>query len=257
MRMSIYESVVDSAYFYTLRIPILAGRTFNAADTKTSPEVVIVNRTLAQTFWPGQDPIGQSLRAGVPARRLTVVGVAVDTKYDSLDEAARPVMYYALSQHDEPAVNLIARTQGDPRLWLDSIRQTARSAGQFVPFRPVTLDDLIDFNLISQRIVAGCLTALSGLGLVMAILGVFGAVSYSVSERKRELGIRVALGARSAELMRMILRQTLRTAGTGVAVGMVLGVGTTILLRSQFYGIRPVEWTVVVPVTVAMLAISL
>jgi len=256
-KIGIGETGVDSNYFETLLIPILAGRTFNAADTKTRPEVAIVNQTLAQTFWSGQDPIGKSLLVGMPLRRLTVVGLAADAKYDSLDEAARPVMYYALSQHEQPSVNLIARTKGDPRLWLDPIRQTARSAGQFVPFRPVTLNDLIDFNLISQRVVAGCLTALSALGLVMVVLGLFGAVSYSVSERKKELGIRVALGAHSSELMRMILRQTLRTAGTGVGIGIVLGVGTTVLLRSQFYGIRSLEWTVVLPVTVSMLAISL
>ena len=124
-------------------------------------------------------------------------------------------------------------------------------------FRPVTFSDLINFNLLSQRVVATCVAGLSALGLLMAVLGLFGTVSYSVSERKKELGIRVALGARWQELMKMILCQTLRIAGAGVAIGILLGVGTTVLLRSQFYGIRPVEWTVVVPVTLSMLAISL
>ncbi len=132
-----------------------------------------------------------------------------------------------------------------------------RATGQFVPFRPVTFNDLMNFNLLMPRVAAACVAALSALGLLLAILGLFGAISYSVSERKKELGIRVALGARPPELMQMILRQTLRITGAGVAAGIVLGVAATVLLRSQFYGISPVEWTVVVPVSMLMLAISL
>jgi ABC-type antimicrobial peptide transport system permease subunit len=104
---------------------------------------------------------------------------------------------------------------------------------------------------------AGCVAALSGLGLLLATIGLYGAISYSVSERKKELGIRVALGAQPRQLLKMILRQTLVIAGTGVAVGILLGVGVTMLVRSQFYEIGAVEWSVLVPIGVAMLAVSL
>jgi predicted permease len=256
-KISVGTTVVDSDYFATFRIPMVAGRVFNSSDRENSPDVVVINRKMAETFWPGQDALGKSILAGSPPRKVTVIGVTADGKYESLGEAARPIMYYALSQDYQATVMLIARTNGDPHLWVDPISQTMRAVGQFVPFRPMTFTDLLNFNLMTQRVIAACMGGLSVLGLVMAILGLFGAVSYSVSERKKELGIRVALGARSSELMQMILLQTLRITGAGVAIGIVLGVGVTMLLRSEFYGISPIEWTVVVPVTVTMLAISL
>jgi ABC-type antimicrobial peptide transport system permease subunit len=111
--------------------------------------------------------------------------------------------------------------------------------------------------LITQRIAAGFVGILSGLGLLLAVIGLFGAISYSVSARKKELGIRVALGAVPWQLLQLILRETLLVAGTGVVIGTLLGVAATVVFRSQMYGIRAVEWTVILPVGVAMLALSL
>jgi putative ABC transport system permease protein len=256
-RTSVGQSVVDGDYFVTLGMPILAGRAFNSGDRQNGPQVVVINRKMAETFWPGQDAVGKSVATVNPPRKAIVIGVTVDGKYADLEEPARPAMYYALNQQYRPLVTLIARTKGDPRLWVEPISQTMRSFGLFIPIPLVTFNDLIDFNLIMQRVAAGCVAALSALGLLLAILGLFGAISYSVSERKKELGIRVALGARRRELMSMILRQTLTITGVGVAIGLVLGVLATMLLRSQFYGISPVEWTVLVPVSVVMLGVSL
>jgi len=115
----------------------------------------------------------------------------------------------------------------------------------------------MDLTLFGERYSAGFAAGLSGLGLLLAVIGLYGAISYSVSERKKELGIRVALGAGKAQLLTMILRQTLVIAGSGVVIGLLLGVGATILVRSQFYNIAAVEWSVLVPVGVAMLGISL
>jgi putative ABC transport system permease protein len=121
----------------------------------------------------------------------------------------------------------------------------------------VTYDRWSDVSLLAERYTAAGVAGLSGLGLLLAVVGLFGAISYSVSQRKKELGIRVALGARPWQLLQLLLRQTLLTAGTAVAAGIVLGVGATILLRSQFYGIGAVEWTGLAPVSVGMLGISL
>ncbi len=125
-----------------------------------------------------------------------------------------------------------------------------------LPFRPVTFDAWTNFNLLIERITAGCVAALSGLGILLAVVGLFGAISYSVSERRKELGIRVALGARPGQLLKMVLRETLSITGVGVAIGLLLGVGATALFRSQFYGVSTVEWTVLVPVALAMLAVA-
>jgi len=120
----------------------------------------------------------------------------------------------------------------------------------------VTFDSWTSFSLLEERLTAYAVTGLSALGILLAVVGLFGAISYSVSERKKELGIRVALGARPAQLLEMVLRQTLLVTGAGTAIGIVLGVTATMLLHSLFYGVSAVEWTVLVPVTLAMLAIS-
>ena len=152
---------------------------------------------------------------------------------------------------------MIAQPRDDPRRWCEPLVRILREFGLVSLAPPATFDTWLNLMLLGDRITAGCASALSALALLLAIIGLFGAISYSVSERKKELGIRVALGARPGQLLQMVLRQTLAIAGTGVAIGIVLGVGATILIRSEFYGIAAVEWTVLVPVGVAMLAVSL
>ena len=123
--------------------------------------------------------------------------------------------------------------------------------------RPVTFDDWVNLALLPERVIAGCEALHSALGVLLASVGLFGAVSYSVSERRRELGIRTALGAQPRQLLIMILRQTAVIAGIGIAIGVLLGVGATALLHSRFYGISAMEWTVLLPVSVVMLAMAL
>src|SRR5262249_39127680 len=145
-KTSIGHSVVDGDYFATFGIRILAGRVFSSSDRENDPEVVVINQKLAETFWPAQNAVGKSLIAGDPAKKAIVIGVAADGKYEDLDEPARPVMYYALSQHYQPAITVIARTNGNPRLWVEPINEIIRSVGVIVPFRPITFNDLINFN---------------------------------------------------------------------------------------------------------------
>ena len=256
-KISVFHTMVDDNYFSTLGIRILAGRSFDSSDRENGPDSIVINRKMAETFWPGQDAVGKSLMAGDPARKAVVIGVTADGKYGQIDEETRPVMYYSLSQHFQSTVVIIAKTKGDPRLWVEPIDQTVRALGGFSLFPPATFDNWFNFNLMMQRITAGGVGALSALGLLLAVLGLFGAISYSVSERKKELGIRVALGASSRDLVKMVLRQTLRTAGIGVAIGIAFGVPATLLLRSQFYGVSPLEWTVILPVSAGMTGVSL
>jgi len=256
-KVRVSHTIVDDNYFSTLGIRILAGRSFDSSERENGPDSIVINRKMDETFWPGQDAVGKSLMAGDPARKAVVIGVAADGKYGQIDEATRPVIYYSLSQHFESTIDIIARTNGDPRLMVEPIDQTVRALGGFSLFSPVTFDSWFNFNLTMQRITAGGVGALSALALLLAALGLFGAISYSVSERKKELGIRVALGASSPDLMRMVLLQTLRTTGIGVAIGIAAGIAGTILLRSQFFGVSPVEWSVILPVSAGMLAVCL
>jgi hypothetical protein len=214
----------------------------------------VINKKLAETLWPAQDAVGQTITLGEKPRKATVVGVVADGKYDDLDEAPKPFFYYALSQHYQGALNVVARTAGDPQLWIAPMAGTMRGL-DVVILNPFTFDSWLNLTLFFERATAACVAGLSGLGLLLAVIGLFGAISYSVSERRKELGIRVALGARPGQLLEMIVRHTLLVAGTGVGIGLLLGVGTTLLLRSQFYQVRAVEWTVLVPVSLAMLAV--
>jgi predicted permease len=250
----VMHNVVDEDYFDTFRIRLLSGRVFNSFDREKSPEVVVINKKLAETLWPGQDPVGQTMTVGEKPRKATVVGVVADGKYDDLDETPKPFFYYALSQHYQNAINIVARTAGDPQLWVAPMAGTMRGL-DVVILNPFTFDSWLNLTLFFERATAACVAGLSGLGLLLAVIGLFGAISYSVSERRKELGIRVVLGARPGQLLEMIVRHTLLIAGSGVAIGLLLGVGTTLLLRSQFYQVRAVEWTVLLPVSLAMLAV--
>jgi predicted permease len=254
---SAMSTTVDGNYFSTLGIALIAGRAFNASDTSRDTDSVIVNHQLAQTLWPGQDAVGRALLTGDPPRKAVVVGVAGDSKYDDLSEDPQPFVYYAASQHYLPQMNIIAKTAGDPYQWIQPLTRTVTGTGFTAVLRPISMDEVENVSLLPERIIAGCVAGLSALGLLLAIVGLFGAISYSVSERKKELGIRVALGAGRWHLLRMIFRQTLVVAGAGTVVGVLLGIGVTVLLRSQFFGIRMVEWSVLIPVAAAMLGISL
>lgn len=255
-KASVAQATVDENYFSTFGIRLLSGRVFDSGDREKTPEVIVINRTMADLFWPGQDAVSQTVLTGDDSRKAIVIGVVADGKYGSFDEAPRAVLYFALRQHYQSSVIAVARTRADPSLWVEPVRQTLGGLGIELPFRPVTFDAWTNFNLLIERITAGCVAALSGLGILLAVVGLFGAISYSVSERRKELGIRVALGARPGQLLKMVLRETLSITGVGVVIGLLLGVGATALFRSQFYGVSTVEWTVLVPVALAMLAVA-
>jgi predicted permease len=255
--VQIPTNVVDGDYFATLGIPLLAGRTFDSSDTEKSPEVAVINHIMADTYWPGGNAVGKEVHFQNGKRVVTVIGVAADGKYNTLDEPARPVMYYALSQHYQPILMLIVRTQGKPQLWLLPLSQMAGSLGMKLDMPPFTSDDVMRFALMIPLLTLGTVIGLGAVALMLAIVGLYGSVFYSVNERKREIGIRVALGAQPIDLVRMCLWQAAVISGAGVVAGLLLGVGATILFRSQFYGIGAIELQVLVPVTIAMELISM
>ena len=254
---SIGRVKVDPGYFATLRMRLVAGRNFTHADREGAPAVAIVNRKMADMFWPGGDAIGKAIVTGAPPQRLIVVGIAADAKYDSIDEAPRPFLYLPLAQNYTHPVNIIVRTAGDPRATIEPLEQALRAAGVQTFARPATFDDWISLALFSQRAAAACTGVLGVLGVALALAGLFAAVSYSVRERKKELGIRVALGAGQGNLLRLVLSETAAVAGAGIAIGLVLGIAATAGFRSLFYGIGIVEPAVLVPVSASMLAVCL
>ncbi|MGC1088680.1 MAG: ADOP family duplicated permease, partial [Candidatus Acidiferrum sp.] len=249
-------NIVDGNYFATLGIPILAGRAFDSSDSKNTPEVVVINHNLAVRYWPRENPIGRQMRIQNGNRVVTVVGVAGDGKYGSLDEPMHPVIYYALSQHYLPQLLLIVRTQGDSRLWAQPVSQMVRNLSIRVDAPPFTSDDVMRFTLLVPVLTLRVVSSLGALALMLAIFGLYGAIFYSVNERKKEIGIRVALGAQPFRLVKLFLRQTAIISAVGVSIGLLLGIAATILFRSQFYEIHAVELHVLIPVALAMTLVS-
>ena len=244
--------MVDENYFSTLGIPLLMGRVFTLADAPKAPEVVIINHFMAEKYWPGQDPIGKTLQIENGHRVATVVGVVADGKYVDIDEPQRPFIYFDLNQHYQSGVYLLARTKAAPRPWLTPLSEALQKVAPGAYFMTLTMDDWLDFSLFVPRVTLFCILAFGALAFVLATVGLYGAVFYSVSERKKELGIRAALGASPRHLWRMIFRQTSAVTATGVLLGILGGVLASTLVRSLLYGIRPVEWTVFAAVALAM-----
>jgi predicted permease len=250
---SISSVAVDQYYFSTLGIPVLAGRVFTSSDTAKAPAVIVINHMMAQKYWPGQNSVGKTVRIENGNQTVTVVGVVGNGKYLDIDEPARPFMYFNLDQRYLAVVYLMARAHGDPRQWLAPLSEALHKADSQLFFQTsLTMDDWINFSLYVPRIALVCTSVFGGLAFVLAAAGLYGAVFYSVSERKKELGIRVALGAAPRDLWRMILLQTSAVTAAGICVGIVGGIIASTLVRSQLYGIHPVEWSVFLAVALAM-----
>ena len=254
--LQVSSSVVDDNYFATLGVPLFSGRVFDSTDRKDGPEVVLINRKLAETLWPNQEPLGKTMRVGKPGKQVMIIGVVGNGKYNDLDEATKPFFYYPLSQHYQPQVQIIVRTNGDPRLWAEPLTRAAKSAGFMIPVPPFTMGGLLYLEMLVPLLTLYVVGGLSLIGVLLAVVGLFGAVSYSVSERKRELGIRSALGAAPSDLFGMVLREITATVGSGIAAGVLIGAAATVLLRSQLFGIQVVEWIVLLPVILSMAALA-
>jgi predicted permease len=253
----ISSMVVDERYFSTMGIRVLSGRTLSSMDQEKSPWVIMINQYMAEKYWPHESPIGKAIRIADGNRLLQVVGVVANGKYEDLDEDPRAFFYFALNQHLSPMVAVIARTSGDPLRWLDPMARLARSElGGEIFFPANTWQNQMNLSLFIPKFILNCVTGLTVLALLLATIGLYGAISYSVSERRKELGIRVALGAMPPQLFELVLRRTLAIAGIGVAVGLGLGVAASSLAMSMLYGIHPVEWDVLVPVAGCMLAVA-
>jgi len=249
---SISSLAVDENYFSTLGIPLLAGRAITAADAAKAPAVIVINHFMAEKYWPGQNPMGKTVRSEDGTQVATVVGVVGDGKYIDIDEPARPFMYYALNQRYQSVVYLMARTNGKPNQWLTPMSEALQKIEPQLSFQTLTMDNWKDLSLYIPRVTLVCTSVFGGLAFILAAVGLYGAVFYFVSERKKELGIRVALGAAPRDLWKMILRQTSIVTAAGVCLGILCGIVVSTLVRSQLYGIHPVEWRVFLAVALTM-----
>jgi putative ABC transport system permease protein len=233
---------ISADYFHALGIPILAGRAISSADRAGSPPVAVVNDAGARRFWPGENPIGKRVWFGTttgpfsdPVHAVEIVGVAGDVKYDGVDQADRPDradFYTSYLQFSYPDTMVIVKTRGAATALVPAMRAAVASVDPALPIYDVmTLDDRIRAAVARPRFNATLLAAFAGAALLLAAIGVYGVLSYSVSSRMREIGVRVALGADAARVMSLVLGQGLRLAAVGAAIGIVTSIAIARLLR--------------------------
>jgi predicted permease len=230
--------LVTAGYFDTVGIPLLAGRAFSPAESESRADVVVVNASLATAFWPGGDAIDRVIY--VAGTALRVVGVARDAKYRSINESGRPHFY----RPTPPALGLtlLARTADDPRAALRALQQALDTVGPgLVGFFPRTLDDHLAIDLLPTRVAAAAATGLSAVALGFSGIGLFGLVSWFVTMRSREIGIRLALGASAGSIRTLIVGQAVRTALPGLLVGAFLAAALALLARTTLFGVGPLD----------------
>jgi predicted permease len=223
-------------YFATVGIPILEGRDFTGADREGTELVAIINETTAGMYWPGEDAVGKKFTHRLNPNAYTVVGVARDAKYGSIGSAAQPHLYYSVLQYYTPAMTLAVRTSGDPQTVLPAVRQVIREMDPTMPLpAALTMTEVLRDNLWTARLGALLLAVFGLLALTLTTVGVYGVMAYSVTQRTHEIGIRMALGAAHADVLRMVLRHGLKLTLLGVAVGLVAALGATRLIASLLF----------------------
>jgi predicted permease len=248
--------MVDHQYFSAMRIAIKAGRGFTPDDHSTSERVVVVNGGLARALWPDEDPLGRVLRAS--GRDYRVVGVINDVRYFALERETGQEMYMLLSQTgDYQTVDLVVRSALGPASLIPGVRAALKRADPGLPavdFR--TMQQLVDRSLFTRRSIVLLLTGFAGFGLLLASLGLYAVISYSVSQRTREIGVRMALGAAPAAMQRRILAQTMTLAAIGVVIGLPAAWMAATAIQGLLFGVvstDPVTFAGVVTV-VALVA---
>lgn len=253
---SVEYAEVGPGYFAIMGIPLFSGQDFTRADNETALPVAVVNQTMAERFWHGADPIGRRLQ--VNGRWLQVVGVARNSKYWSFREAPQPYFYMALRQGSNPGESIQIRTWLGPAATANALAREVKALDvSLAPTEVITMREQIDRTSWSQHAAFRLLTAFGAMALLLTAVGLYGVMSYSVSQRTRELGLRMALGAEGSDLLRIVMRYGIGLAVAGIAVGSGVAAGTTRLMGDLLYKVSPRDpavfaWAFAVMATAAM-----
>lgn len=253
--VNIVHNTVGPQYFSTMRIPMIQGREFDATDTRAGMRALIVNETMASRYWGGRDALGGQVRIGDTPHR--VVGIAKDIKYGQLNEEPMPYMYFALDQRFSSAVVLHVRSNAAPAALLNSVREVVRTLDPNLPlFDARTVDEHMLTAVFAQRMGANLLGVMGLLAVALAAVGLYGVIAYAVSQRTQEMGIRLALGARPHDLLKMVLAHSLGITAIGLAIGLMLALVATGFMRSLLPGIAPRDPLTFVAVPLGLLAVA-
>ena len=234
---------VSEDYFRTMRIPLLKGRWFDDHDTAESQPVVMINETMARQLAPNNEEVlGKRIKHGFKRPVAEVVGVIGDVKYAGLDQQTKPEMYVPFAQRSWPFMRIVARTKSDPSLVVGPIREALKGIDKDQPIDKVTtMSSVVSRSIGARRFYMQLLGMFAALAFILAAVGIYGVVSYSVAQRTREIGIRVALGAQSRDVLGLVVKEALRLTVLGVILGLAGAFAATRILRSLLFEVTPTD----------------
>jgi putative ABC transport system permease protein len=243
-------------------IPLPQGRDFTARDTKDSPDAVIINQVMAERFWPGEDPLSKFIQlAAERTRWREVVGVVGNEKLSGLDNEIDPAIYVPLPQNSFPnatrQIFIVARTQGEPMSLVSGIQKELRSIDeQQALFQIRTLDEVISNSLAQRRFNSLLMVIFAALAGLLAAVGIYGVIAYSVTQRTHEIGVRLALGAQPLDVLKMVLGQGVKLSLVGIALGLVASFALTRLLSSLLYGVSATDPATFLGIPLLLIALA-
>jgi predicted permease len=240
---AVERSSVTPNYFHLLGIPLLRGRFLSESDDDKAPQVAVINEAFARTYWPNQDPLGQRFKRNrADSPWITVVGVIANARTESLAHADVPQIYLSLYQSASRRLAIFLRGHMDASAIPEQVREQVQAVDPTLPISgSQTLNETVSASLAERRFSMEMVALFALTALLLAALGIYGVLSYLVSERTHEIGIRIALGAESGSILRMVLRQGLRLAITGAAVGLAVALIVSQLMAGLLYGVRPTD----------------
>jgi putative ABC transport system permease protein len=248
----------SSDYFKTLRIPLLKGRAFTDQDTADKPLVAIVNETFARTFFSGEEVIGKRLRDPDGTNPTEIVGVVSDVKHWGLDDEPEPYLYMAHAQSPDPGMTIAVRSAIDPSAMAATVRRDVQTFDRDLPvFDIKSLEQRVEESGSQKRLTVYLLTVFAAVALLLAAVGIYGVLAYSVAQRTHEIGIRMALGAQTRDVVRLVLRQGMVLALVGVVAGVLASLALTKLIKAMLFHVSPTDPATFALVSVALASVAL
>ena len=252
---------VNDTYFQTLGVPLLAGRMFDESDKTGSQDVVIIGKSVADKVFPGRDPVGRKIKyTALDSEALLIVGVVGDVKITGLDQAIKPVLYYPFRQSASIFANLVVRTKGDPTVLASAVRSEVRNIEPGAAILNVnSMDEMISQTPASfmRRFPALLISIFAAVALLLASIGIYGVVSYSVSQQTHFIGIRMALGASPSDILKMVMKQGVVLALLGVGIGVTAAFGLMRLLRDLLFEVKTTDVSTFVFVSAVLFVVAL
>jgi predicted permease len=253
------QNTVGEDYFKAMGIPLVSGRTFTRQDIEQTQKFAVVSETMAERFYPNTSPLGKHFgKSSDKLGEFEIIGVVKDAKYQNLRERPRPLVYYSMKQMPEAATNLILRVSADNQTLIPAVRRVLREVNMNLPVDDVvSLEDHIARSLVQQNLIARLASFFGLLALLLASIGLYGVLSYSVARRRNEIGIRMALGASTHDVLKVVLRSGMALTVIGLIIGVAGSLALTRLVSTLLFGVKPTDVTTFVVVSLTLLVVAL